>query len=248
MSRKPVSPKLEKFLEERRETELQHLKYLRETRAKYLEKRDRLAAGALNAGFDEPRSVGRTREVVYDAATDTYSIKDSGATIASYNFATGAAIYSVHGSAATYDLPTTVEPVTATDTTDATIKYLTLEEAMKLHREEEARRHYIVTREDATKWVKHGSASWMETGAPVRIEKNIRVAALSDGTYPEVGMRVVHDGVTFEIERIEIETPSWRPIAVGHAVGDTDTFTAGRLYVRAPLDELQPAKAKENVA
>lgn len=245
MSKKPVSPKLKKFLEERREIELQHLKYLRETRAKYLEKRDRLAAGALNAGFDEPRSVGRTREVVYDAATDTYSIKDSGATIASYNFATGAAIYSVHGSAATYDLPTTVEPVTATDTTDATIKYLTLEEAMRLHREEEARKYYtakLSSRADLY------PSTWVEVSPVLQVRKNIHVAALSDGTYPEVGMRVMHDGVTFEIERIEIETPSWRPIAVGHAVGDTDTFTAGRLYVRAPLDELQPAKAKENVA
>lgn len=162
------------------------------------------------------------------------------ATISGYDFTTGTAIYSAHGSAATYDLPA--------PTTDAAIKYLTLEEAMKLHMEEETRKYYKITREDATKWVKHGSASWMETGAPVRIEKNIRVAAMSDGAYPEVGMRVVHDGVTFEIERIEIETPSWRPVAVGHAVGDMDTFVAGRLYVRAPLDELQPAEAEEKVA
>lgn len=145
-----------------------------------------------------------------------------------------------HGSPATYDLPA--------PTTDAAIKYLTLEEAMKLHREEEARKYYKITREDAIKRVKHGSASWMETGAPVRIGKNIRITAMSDGAYPEVGMRVMHDGVTFEIERIEIETLSWRPVAVGHAVGDMDTFVVGRLYVRAPLDELQPAKAKEKVA
>lgn len=135
-----------------------------------------------------------------------------------------------HGSPATYDLPA--------PTTDAAIKYLTLEEAMKPYEKTEG--HSYV----------HGTASpkYVVGGPSVVLERVVRIPALSDGAYPEVGMRVVHDGVTFEIERIEIETPSWRPVAVGHAVGDMDTFVAGRLYVRAPLDELQPAKAKEKVA
>ncbi len=221
MSKKRMSAATMKILEERKEIERQHLKYLRETRAKYLEKRDRMAAAVLNAGFDKSRGSDETRALVYDYKTDTYSIRDYSAGTKPYSY-----MPSWSGDAAPATPP---------------IKYLTLEEAMKLHREEEARKYYTAKPGYPSTWV-------VETSPVVHVQKNIRVAGLSDGTYPEVGMRVMHDGVTFEIERIEIETPSWRPIAVGHAVGDTDTFTAGRLYVRAPLDELQPAKAKENVA
>lgn len=145
--------------------------------------------------------------------------------ITGYDFSTGTAIYSTHGSAATYD-------------SSVTFKYMTLEEAMRPY-ESVGGYSYV-----------HGTASprYVVGGPSVVLERIVRIPALSDGAYPEVGMRVVHDGVTFEIERIEIETPSWRPVAVGHAVGDMDTFVAGRLHVRAPLDELQPAKAKEKVA
>lgn len=97
------------------------------------------------------------------------------------------------------------------------------------------------------------SSSGAVSAAPAplaRVARHVKVSAMSNGVHPEVGMRVKHEGTTFEIERIEIETPSWRVVAIGHAVGDRDTFSVSRLRLRVPVDELEPAdiETKENAA
>ncbi len=186
MSKKPVSPKLEKFLEERRETELQHLEYLRECKRAYLEKER--------------------------AARD----RDG---ITGYDFSTGTAIYSTHGSTATYDLP-------------VTFKYMTLEEAMRPY-ESVGGYSYV-----------HSTASprYVVGGPSVVLERIVRIPVLSDGTYPEVGMRVMHGSITFEIERIEIDTGAWEAVAVGRAESEDGMWSTSRVLVRAPVNDLQPAK------
>lgn len=82
--------------------------------------------------------------------------------------------------------------------------------------------------------------------------KAVFMNPMSNGAIPEVGMRVKHDGATFIIDRIEIDTsgPTWTAVAVGHAVGESGVFTAGRLLMRAPTDELEPAEPeiKESAA